>query len=431
MQAGRPSSLTLGPPGRFDALHYFSRHRGDARRLHRLGCRVRPGDDPAAGRVTAARRGAARRVHRDRRRSRRVSGEQPTATTQTRRGLAQPPIQLPRRGRRQPLARHFWHGLERASAPQGYATTPAGAPDCDDANPAVFTILTGFADGDNDGVGDGTAQLAVHVREPPGRVRHHRRRLRAGRFHPLGRSRVQLPRRRRRRRRRGGDRHRLQAARRCPPATSPRRPRPPARLQRHRPRRLRRAHGLRRLRPRRRRRRPRAARARAGAPPAGYSTTGTDCADADASVWVPLPYTAVDFDGDGATAPAQGTRCTAGALPRRTTPPRWATTATTPTRAVSISLAVFVDADGDGIGAGPALLRCTNGAPPPGYALTGTDCNDSDAARWTLTAYRGIDADGDGVTVPSPRPVSARTARCRRRTRPPRTAMTATTPIPH
>jgi len=137
-----------------------------------------------------------------------------------------------------------------------------------------------------------------------------------------------------------------------------------------------------------------------GAPPAGFSTVGTDCADNDAAVWVSLAYTAVDFDDDGVTAPALGTRCTAGVL----LPPYYATAngndCNDADPGVWASLTVYADADADGFGAGPGQLACTDGAPPDGFSTTGTDCDDGDAASWVLTTYNGVDADGDGVTVP-------------------------------
>jgi hypothetical protein len=136
-----------------------------------------------------------------------------------------------------------------------------------------------------------------------------------------------------------------------------------------------------------------------GAPPAGFAATGTDCDDADASAWQSLAYTAVDFDGDGVTVPAMGTRCTAGVL----LPPYFAAPhgndCNDADPAVFIALTVFADADGDGFGAGPAQQACTDGTLPRGFATTGTDCDDGDAARWALLTYRAIDSDGDGVTV--------------------------------
>lgn len=138
-----------------------------------------------------------------------------------------------------------------------------------------------------------------------------------------------------------------------------------------------------------------------GAPPDGFATTGTDCDDGDATVWMSLVYTAVDLDGDGITAPAMGTRCTAGTL----LPPYFAAphgndcNDNDPT--VSVALTVFADADRDGFGAGPAQQACTNGTPPAGFVTSGTDCDDTDASVWALLAYSAIDADGDGVTVPA------------------------------
>ena len=190
-----------------------------------------------------------------------------------------------------------------AALPPGYLTAaPAGRPlDCDDSNPAIAIALTVFADADGDGVGAGPGQLACT----------------------------------------------------------------------------------------------------AGTPPPGFSITGTDCDDADPAVRIALMYTAVDFDGDGATAPELGTRCTAGAL----LPPYFAVPHgddcddTNP--AISIALTIFADGDLDGFGAGPGQLACTGGAPPAGFSTAGTDCDDGDAAAWALVAYHAIDGDGDGVTVPA------------------------------
>jgi hypothetical protein len=138
-----------------------------------------------------------------------------------------------------------------------------------------------------------------------------------------------------------------------------------------------------------------------GTPPAGFATNGTDCDDGDPAVWMSLVYTAVDFDGDGVTVPAMGTRCTAGTL----LPPYFATPhgndCDDANPNVSIALTVFADGDHDGFGAGAAQQACTNGTPPDGFVTNGTDCNDADASVWALLAYSGIDADGDGVTVPA------------------------------
>jgi hypothetical protein len=139
----------------------------------------------------------------------------------------------------------------------------------------------------------------------------------------------------------------------------------------------------------------------AGSPPPGFATTGTDCDDNNNAVWASLMYTAVDFDGDGVTAPALGTRCTAGVLlPPYFAAPRGNDCDDT-NAAISVALTIFADADLDGFGAGPGQLACTNGSPPGGFSTTGTDCDDGDAARWALLTYHAIDADGDGITVPA------------------------------
>jgi hypothetical protein len=138
-----------------------------------------------------------------------------------------------------------------------------------------------------------------------------------------------------------------------------------------------------------------------GSAPAGFSISSTDCDDSDGSVWMSLLYAAVDFDGDGVTAPALGMRCTAGTL----LPPYYATAIGNDCDDdhpdVFIALTIFADGDGDGSGAGPSQLACTNGSPPDGFSTTGTDCDDGDASRWALLAYHAIDSDGDGVTVPA------------------------------
>jgi hypothetical protein len=136
-----------------------------------------------------------------------------------------------------------------------------------------------------------------------------------------------------------------------------------------------------------------------GTPPAGFAIAGSDCDDGDAAVWQSLVYTAVDFDEDGVTVPATGSRCTAGVL----LPPYFAAPhgndCDDMNPAVSIALTVFADGDGDGFGAGPAQQACTDGTPPHGFATNGTDCDDVDAAHWELLTYRAIDSDRDGITV--------------------------------
>jgi hypothetical protein len=137
-----------------------------------------------------------------------------------------------------------------------------------------------------------------------------------------------------------------------------------------------------------------------GSPPPGFATVGTDCDDNDMAIWVSLVYVAVDRDADTVTAPELGTRCTAGTL----LPPFFATPngndCDDSNAAISVALTVFADDDLDGFGAGPGQLVCTNGSPPAGSSTNGTDCDDDDATIWALLTYVAVDSDGDGVTVP-------------------------------
>jgi hypothetical protein len=62
---------------------------------------------------------------------------------------------------------------------------------------------------------------------------------------------------------------------------------------------------------------------------------------------------------------------------------------------------VFADGDGDGIGAGPGQPACTDGSPPPGFSLTGTDCDDLDPAVFVSLVYTAVDFDADTFTIPA------------------------------
>ena len=188
-----------------------------------------------------------------------------------------------------------------ASLPRGYSLT-AGDPDCDDADPAAFTTVTGFLDVDGDGFGDG---MAVSF---------------------------------------------------CT----------------------------------------------AGNLPANYAAAGGDCAPADPGAWHNLAYSFRDVDGDGAVVPQAGSVCSGAALP-----PTYLTSAPAgrpfdcndADAAVSIPLTIFADADRDGFGTGAGQLACTNGRPPDGFAINGTDCDDGDPAVWISLFYFAVDFDGDGVTA--------------------------------
>jgi hypothetical protein len=124
----------------------------------------------------------------------------------------------------------------------------------------------------------------------------------------------------------------------------------------------------------------------AGALPAGYVTSSTDCAPDDPSKWQMLAYSFVDADGDGYTARATGSVCTGASLPA-------------PYRATAVGndcddadparyrwVVVYPDADGDGVGAPPREVRCLGGTIPAGYSLYGWDPNDRDPAQSSVPA---------------------------------------------
>jgi hypothetical protein len=105
----------------------------------------------------------------------------------------------------------------------------------------------------------------------------------------------------------------------------------------------------------------------------------------------PLACASVDADGDGVTAQT-------GGCIRFNDPSRPSTEDCNDADA-SIALAAFADADGDGAGDAlkPACLPA--GQLPPGYAATGTDCNDASAAihpRVLEVAGDGMDQNCDG-----------------------------------
>ena len=60
----------------------------------------------------------------------------------------------------------------------------------------------------------------------------------------------------------------------------------------------------------------------------------------------------------------------------------------------------YVDADGDGVGSASANLVCSTSSAdvPSGYALTNTDCDDTDALVWRSAALY-VDADNDGYSL--------------------------------
>ena len=189
-----------------------------------------------------------------------------------------------------------------ASLPPGYLRT-AGLPDCDDANPALGTSVSGFLDDDGDGRGAGPLVTFCAASLPP-----------------------------------------------------------------------------------------------------GYATVGDDCAPSDGARSSLRAYNFRDVDLDGWVIAEAGTVCSGPALPPgylETAPTGRAPDCDDGNAEVAIALTVFVDADHDGVGAGTSQQACTSGTPPPGFASTGTDCDDADPTLSIALLFTAVDFDEDGFTMPS------------------------------
>ena len=125
--------------------------------------------------------------------------------------------------------------------------------------------------------------------------------------------------------------------------------------------------------------------------PAGFSATGTDCAPDDPSRWQTLSYAGVDADGDGYTVGPAGKVCAGATLPDPYRAAahgndcddqdvaRWAWTV------------LYPDRDGDGVGAPPREVQCLGSTIPPGYSIFGWDTDDTDpGTTWDPAAELGL-----------------------------------------
>lgn len=136
--------------------------------------------------------------------------------------------------------------------------------------------------------------------------------------------------------------------------------------------------------------------------PRGYSTSGTDCAETDASRWRMLEYAYRDADGDTHTIPEAGSVCAGQGLPSGYTKVAHGSDCDDSRPAVYVGLTTYEDSDGDGVGAGSAVAMCTDGSLPEGYSRSGTDCAPTEAGQWQRLTYGHVDSDSDGYTTPSP-----------------------------
>jgi hypothetical protein len=119
----------------------------------------------------------------------------------------------------------------------------------------------------------------------------------------------------------------------------------------------------------------------AGTLPPGHVSTGTDCAEEDATRWRLLTYAHVDGDGDTHTTPSAGEVCSGAAL----SPPFFAQASgndcddSDPARFRWRVL--YPDADGDGVGKPPRVVPCLGSGLPAGHSVFGFDPDDTDPTK--------------------------------------------------
>jgi hypothetical protein len=136
-----------------------------------------------------------------------------------------------------------------------------------------------------------------------------------------------------------------------------------------------------------------------GALPADYAPVDGDCSPADPDHWQMLSYSYRDADHDGATVVEGGEVCSGAILPSGYSTAPSGNDCNDDDKTVMVGLAVFPDGDRDGHGIGGAVMKCTDGSVPDGYALSGNDCDDTNKTVWALLPYSYVDMDEDGVTI--------------------------------
>jgi hypothetical protein len=133
--------------------------------------------------------------------------------------------------------------------------------------------------------------------------------------------------------------------------------------------------------------------------PAGYASTGDDCAPDEATKWWLWSWADVDRDGDGFTRHEPGSLCSGAEPPAFVRWTRNGDDCDDGNASVWTSVTGYVDADKDGFGAGDPVASCTPGSLPAGEVATAGDCAPDDPGAWRMYAYRYRDADGDGRSV--------------------------------
>lgn len=116
-----------------------------------------------------------------------------------------------------------------------------------------------------------------------------------------------------------------------------------------------------------------AAVARHSQPGEASAFTGILLCEHDGFYGTPLPYVAIDADGDGFTVPATGEVCTDGTLPPPYRAAAHGLDCDDADPLVAHVAVLYPDQDGDGVGAPPRQILCIGAQPPAGLVRRGYD----------------------------------------------------------
>jgi hypothetical protein len=118
----------------------------------------------------------------------------------------------------------------------------------------------------------------------------------------------------------------------------------------------------------------------AGALPADYVASNSDCAPADAGRWQLLSYAFVDGDGDGYTVAAAGQLCSGAALPPGYLNSGNGNDCNDGDASLWRNVVLYPDQDGDGVGVTPYQVQCLGATLPAGFSIYGDDADDGNAS---------------------------------------------------